>query len=250
MKTAAHLFLLLALGATAEAQQRDVFADPKNLEVLPKDIGSRELGETMKGFAMGLGVRCESCHVGEPNAPLDTFNFDSDEKPMKQKARLMLRMQNAINDKHVASLNEIESAERVAVRCATCHRGRPKPKLIEDELDDQLAKSGVETAVDVYEKLRGTFYGSHSYDFGEMSLPRYAQTLAARGELDAAVEFARINTANFPESYYSFFVLGELQSATGQTAAAIGSYERAAELNPRAKPFLDGRIEALSAENE
>ncbi len=254
MKTTGQFLVLLvlvtAISATAEAQQKDVFADPKNLKVLPKDIGSKELGDTMKSFAMGLGVRCESCHVGEPNTPLDTFDFASDEKPMKQKARLMLRMQSAINDEHVASLNEIESGERVPVRCVTCHRGRPKPKMIEDELDEQLAKSGVETAVDVYKKLRGEFYGSHSYDFSEMSLPMYAQALAARGELDAAVEFVTINTANFPDSYYSFFVLAELNAATGQTVAAIESYERAAELNPRARPFIEGRIKAISAEND
>ncbi len=254
MKTSNQLLVLLILVAatvvTAEAQQKDVFADPKNLKVLPKDIGSKELSETMKGFATGLGLRCESCHVGEPNTPLDTFDFASDDKPMKQKARLMLRMQNAINDQHVASLNEIESGERVPVRCVTCHRGRPKPKLIEDELDEQLARSGAEAAVDVYKKLREQFYGSHSYDFSEMSLPVYAQALAARGELDAALEFATINAANFPGSYYSFFVLAELNAAMGQTSAAIESYERAVELNPRAKPFLEGRIKALTADND
>lgn len=242
--------LVLPTAAISQEPKKDIFANPQNLKVLPKDISSRELSETMKGFAMGLGVRCETCHVGEAGQPLETFDFESDEKAMKQKARLMLKMSAAINAEHVASLNEIEESERVPVRCVTCHRGRPQPKLIEDVLDEQLADGGPEKAVETYNKLREEFYGSHSYDFSEFSLPMYAQALAGRGETDAAVEFAKINTQHFTESYYSFFVLAELYSATRQNAAAIEGYERAAELNPRAKPFLEGRIAALDAKND
>ena len=254
MKLFPLLFSLVALvlpaAAVSQATQKDVFADPQNLEVLPKDISSKELGETMKGFAMGLGVRCEACHVGEAGQPLETFDFESDEKPMKEKARLMLKMVAAINGDYVASLDEIEASERVAVRCVTCHRGRPKPSLIEDVLDEQLAGGGLDTAVETYSKLRAEFYGSHSYDFSENSLPMYAQALAGRGEIAAAIAFAKINAGHFPESYYSFFVLAELYSATGQKAEAIAGFERAAELNPRAKPFIEGRIAALSAKDD
>ncbi len=251
MKPITLLFSLVALAlpaaAAGQAPQKDVFADPQNLKVLPQDISSRALGETMKGFAMGLGVRCESCHVGEAGQPLDTFDFESDEKAMKQKARLMLKMTMAINAEHVASLNEIEESDYVEVRCVTCHRGRPQPKLIQDVLDEQLAAGGTDTAVETYNKLRDAFYGSHSYDFSEMSLPLYAQALAGRGDTDAAIEFAKTNTQNFPESYYSFFVLAELYAATGQKAPAIEGYERAAELNPRARPFIESRIAVLGA---
>jgi len=239
--------LALPTAAIGQSPKKDVFANPQNLRVLPKDISSKELSQTMRGFATGLGVRCESCHVGEAGQPLDTFDFESDEKAMKQKARVMLQMVAAINNEHIASLNEIEKSEHVPVRCVTCHRGRPQPKLIEDVLDEQLANGGLETAVETYSKLRTEFYGSHSYDFSEFSLPMYAQALAGRAETDAAVEFAKINVRHFPESYYSFFVLAELYSATGQKAAAIEGYERAAELNPRARPFLEGRIAALDA---
>ena len=242
------IVLVLPAVAAGQAPQRDVFANPQNLEVLPKDIGSHELGETMKGFAMGLGVRCETCHVGEAGQPLDTFDFASDEKAMKQKARLMLKMVMDINGEYVASLNTIEESQYVEVRCVTCHRGRPQPKLIEDVLDEQLATGGVEAAVETYSKLRERFYGSHSYDFSEMSLPLYAQALAGRGETDAAIEFAKTNTANFSESYYSFLVLAEIYAATGNKGAAVKGYERAAELNPRAKPFIEGRVAALDAD--
>ena len=236
--------LVLSLPSVAQ-EQKDVFANPQNLKVLPEDISSAELGATMKGFAMGLGLRCENCHVGEPNTPLETFDFKSDEKAMKRKARVMLKMVQAINSKHVPALNDIEKGSRVEVRCVTCHRGRPQPKLIEDVLDEQLAEGGADAAVAKYGELRKEFYGSHSYDFSEFSLPMYAQALVARGEGPAAVAFARINTENFPESYYSHFVLAELYAAEGEKDAAIEAYTRAGELNPRAKGFLDGRIAAL-----
>ena len=239
--------LLISFPALAQ-DKKDIFANPQNLKVLPKDISSKELGDTMKGFAMGLGLRCESCHVGEPNTPLETFDFESDEKTMKQKARLMLQMVNAINAEYVPGLNDIDPVRRVEVRCVTCHRGRPQPKLIEDVLDEELAGGGVEAAVAKYGELRKRYYGSHSYDFSEMSLPMYAQALAARGAADAALELASINTQNFPDSYYSFFVLAELNAAAGSKEAAIESYRRAAELNPRARAFLDARIEALGSD--
>ncbi len=238
--------LVLPFSSVAQEQRKDVFANPQNLKVLPEDISSADLGATMKGFAMGLGVRCENCHVGEPNTPLETFDFESDEKAMKRKARLMLKMVQAINSEHVPALDEVEKGNRVEVRCVTCHRGRPQPKLIEDVLDEQLADGGAEAAVAKYGELREEFYGSHSYDFSEFSLPMYAQALVAKGDAPAALEFAKINTENFPESYYSHFVLAELYAAAGEKAGAIASYARAAELNPRAKGFLDGRIAELS----
>ena len=237
--------LLLAVLSYAE-ERKDVFADPQNLKVLPKDISSKELGDTMKGFAMGLGLRCENCHVGEPNTPLETFDFQSDEKTMKLKAREMLRMVRAINTEQVPALNDVDPATRVEVRCVTCHRGRPQPKLIEDVLDEQLVEGGAKAAVAKYGELREQFYGSHSYDFSEFSLPMYAQALVERGEAEAAIELARINTQHYPESYFSFFVLAELNAAAGHNEAAIEGYQRAAELNPRAKAFLEGRIAGLS----
>lgn len=244
------LLLLIALitsaPSLAQQERKDVFANPQNLKVLPDDISSAELGDTMKSFAMGLGVRCESCHVGEPGAPLETFDFESDEKDMKRKARVMISMVQEINGNLVAGLNDIEHAKRVEVRCVTCHRGLPQPKLIEDVLNETLADGGAEAVSAEYNKLRTEYYGSHSYDFTEFSLPMYAQELAARDQAEAAISLARINTENFPESYYSFFVLGELYNSAAQTDAAINSYRRAAELNERARPFLDAKIAELS----
>jgi len=249
MKTT-KIFLLTALlfsaPSLAQQEKKDIFANPQNLNVLPEDISSAKLSDTMKSFAMGLGVRCETCHVGEPGTPLETFDFESDEKDMKRKARVMITMVQEINGNLVAELNDIENAQRVEVRCVTCHRGLPQPKLIEDVLDEILADGGVDAVINEYNELRAEYYGSHSYDFSEFSLPMYVQELAAQDQAEAAISLARINTENFPESYYSFFVLGELYNLVAQTDAAIDSYRRAAELNERARPFLDAKIAELS----
>ena len=249
MKTTKFLLLIAILFAApslAQQQEKDIFANPQNLKVLADDISSGKLSDTMKSFAMGLGIRCETCHVGEPGTPLETFDFESDEKDMKRKARVMIAMVQEINGNLVPELNDIEKAQRVEVRCVTCHRGLPQPKLIEDVLDQTLADGGVDAVSDEYNKLRTEYYGSHSYDFSEFTLPMYAQELGARDQAEAAITLARINTENFPEAYYSFFVLAELYSSVTQTSAAIDSYRRAAELNERARPFLDAKIAELN----
>ena len=242
------ILILFSFTTLAQQQGVDIFADPENIKVLPKDISSDDLSATMRGFAMGLGVRCETCHVGEPNTPLHTFDFASDEKPMKQKARLMIKMVNEINSELVPRLDDVEKATRVSVRCMTCHRGRPQPQLIEDVMDHQLAENGVDAAVSEYEKLREEFYGSHSYDFSEFVLPMYTQGLAAKDQTDAAIAIAEVNAKYFPESYYTAFVLGDLYSAAGQTELAIENYSRSIELNPRSEPRIRPIIEALKGD--
>ena len=243
------MFIAVAmLPLCAYAQNVDVFADPENLHVLPEDISSAELGATMRGFAMGLGLRCENCHVGEAGAPLDTFDFASDEKDMKLKARLMLAMVMEINGEFVPQLDDVEIDERVEVRCVTCHRGLPKPMLIEDVLAERIAEDGVEAAVAEYRQLRERYFGTHSYDFSELVLPMYAQRLFATGNADAALGLAELNAEYYPESYYTAFILGELYLAMERKAEALASYERAIELNPRAAGMLAPRIEALTAE--
>lgn len=240
--------MLMPLMSLAQQPKKDIYAAPENLKALPEDISSNDLSDTMKGFALGLGIRCETCHVGEPNTPLDTFDFASDEKEMKQKARIMIKMVQEINDNFVPTLNEIEVTERVEVRCVTCHRGQQQPKLIEDVLNEQFAENDLESALNKYAELRENFYGSHSYDFSEFTLPMYAQGLADRDKTPEAIALMKINVGHFPDSYYSFFVLAELYKHSGQTTPAIESYERAIELNPRARQFLEARIAELRGE--
>ena len=111
----------------AAAQVPDKFT---NLKVLPKEISKAELVETMKGFTRALGIRCSSCHMGEEGKPLSTYDFPSDERRMKQNARIMLQMVHDINEKNVARVQLADGAKPVTVTCYTCHRGTKQPESI------------------------------------------------------------------------------------------------------------------------
>ncbi len=92
------LFSLIVM-QSANAQ---IFDNPTNLTVLPKDISTGELRDIMKAMSLGTGFRCSSCHVGEEGQPLPEYDFASDEKELKSRARLMLEMVDAINNTHLA----------------------------------------------------------------------------------------------------------------------------------------------------
>jgi hypothetical protein len=113
----------MMLAGALHAQVPDKFT---NLKVLPKDISKPQLLETMKGFALGLGVRCSNCHMGEEGKPLSTYDFASDEKRTKQNARIMLQMVHDINTKQLSQVKLDQPP--VTVTCFTCHRGQKQPE--------------------------------------------------------------------------------------------------------------------------
>jgi hypothetical protein len=98
----------------------------KNLQVLPKDATAAVVVNTMKGFAINLGVRCQFCHIGKEGLPLEQFDFVSDEIPQKQTARIMMRLTADVNKQLDATLPRPAGAE-ARVTCLTCHRGNSKP---------------------------------------------------------------------------------------------------------------------------
>lgn len=252
MKTTYTVTLVfLALAPALANGQTDVYADPENLEVLPDDISSKDLSTMMRGFAMGLGVRCETCHVGEAGQPLSTFDFASDEREMKAKTRTMMRMVDAINADHIGRLDEIADSDhgpRVSVRCVTCHRGQRLPRMTEEVLDESLQAGGLDAALQKYAELREEYYGTHTFDFNEYMLPFFAQDLASRQQVDEAIAFLELNAEQFPESSYTHFTLGQTNSMAGNNVAAIENYTRAIEIDPGMANFLQPKIDALKAD--
>src|SRR5215472_17907887 len=100
------LVLAVLLAGTTQLPAQGKFPPDSftNLKVLPKNITQRELITTMRGFALGLGVRCTYCHVGKEGQPLDSVNFKSDEKRTKRAARVMMHMVMHINEEHLADV--------------------------------------------------------------------------------------------------------------------------------------------------
>src|SRR6476646_1943864 len=154
-------FIVIALTAqTAHAQ----FPPTKlqNLKVFPTDIPVRALLDTMASFTRALGVRCTYCHVGEEGQPLSSFDFPSDKKPEKAKAREMLRMVGAINGEYLTKLADRRTPQ-ISVACATCHRGVAEPRPLQQVVLNVYDAAGADSAEALYRALRTRYYGRAAY---------------------------------------------------------------------------------------
>lgn len=232
MRRALLTMAVVALGNVVPAAGQFPPDSVVNLQVLSEDMTPRQVINVMRGFAMGLGVRCEHCHVGEPGQPLASFDFVSDEKPTKKKARDMLRMVTAINGEHLANLTA-PSDPPIEVTCATCHHGLNKPVTLVDELMSVYEEGGVDTALERYRALRERYYGSWTYDFTELSLSFLAQGIAQREDYDGAIAVLELNREHFPESSAIYLGLASMYEEKDDIELAIQHAEKSIELNPR-----------------
>ena len=89
----------------------------------------------MRGFTRSLGVRCTHCHVGEEGKPLGSYDFVSDKNPNKDRAREMYRMLGDINA-HLKKITAERRCRAVNMWCGTCHRGRPRPTTLGEEMSE------------------------------------------------------------------------------------------------------------------
>ena len=100
---------------------------PTNLQVLPKDFTGDQVVEIMHKFEDQLGVECDYCHAKNPTPSPTTghLDFASDANPMKDRARIMMRMSEEINQHFLTQLKTPPADQQVS--CGTCHRGNAKP---------------------------------------------------------------------------------------------------------------------------
>lgn len=211
----------------ARAQIPDTFT---NLEILPKDISKAELVSVMRGFSGALGVRCNHCHVGENVSTLEGFDFASDDKEPKRIARVMMSMVREINREEIPKA-KIQNATQV--RCVTCHRGVQKPRTLDEALRATVEKEGVPATVKQYHELRERYHGSGAYDFRPGPVNMVAEWLAfERKDYDGAIAILDLNLEFYPKVAYTHQLLGRIQEAKGDRAAAIASWKKALELDP------------------
>jgi len=210
------------------------FDNPKNLKVLPKDISPEELSATMRGFAINTGSRCSSCHVGEVERDLSTYDFSLDDKEKKRKARVMLQMVMDINQNLAEKLGK-PASELVKVDCATCHRGQAKPQMLQDVLASIYHDEGLDKAIENYRALRERYYGGYTYDFSDKPLMSLAERLAASDDTDAALGFIKLNLEFYPESIQSYVGQAKILNAKGDKSAARNSLTKALEIRPESK---------------
>lgn len=232
--------LLTLLSAPLVAQQRS----PVNLQVLPTDISRDSLGVIMGGFTRALGVGCIYCHVARNGRRPEPDEFELDDKETKVVARAMLRMVDGINHNYLPATGRVIPA-RHAVTCATCHRGIARPRTLEVELLDRYDEAGLDSTVILYRQLRTALYGRAAYDFSDITLPTAADLLAkSPASQRDALELYKLNLEFYPESWFTYQQLGQLQTAMADTASAIASYRRALEINP-SRALVRQLLEAL-----
>ncbi len=217
---------LLVPGAPAQIPEKF-----ENLKILPKEIGQRELLEVMRGFSMGLDVRCQHCHVGEEGKPFSEFDFASDEKPAKTIARSMMVMVRDINDKHIKPLKTQREA-RIEVTCRTCHHGQALPRPLDDVLAEAHAKGGAEALLARYTELRDRFLDRGAFDFGEWALDDLAMRMTADGKGKDALALMELHAASHPGSSHPLAVMGEIHARLGDKEKAIDLLEKAVAMDP------------------
>ena len=93
----------------------DVF---KNVQIL-KGIPADEFMDTMGMLSASTGMNCTDCHTSDSTTTWEKFANDT---PLKQTARRMMLMVNAINKDNFKSVR--------AVTCYTCHQGIQRPKVV------------------------------------------------------------------------------------------------------------------------
>jgi hypothetical protein len=236
LATGGMLLILLHSGTVSPGAAQSEWQWPEkaqNLQVLPADFPPDRLRSVMTGFTRSLGVRCTYCHVGEEGKPLTTYDFPSDSNPKKEVARGMLRMLGTINDQ----LKEIqpEKVERVNMWCHTCHRGRPLPMTLPEELGRVYTKLGSDSTVAHYRDLHERFYGAGAYDFRAPALNEVGYKALANHDPRGAIAIFQLNALQFPKSPNVYDSLGEAYLAAKDTAQAIMQYEKVLKLDPKSE---------------
>ena len=239
----------LSISATNASGQGFRWPDKaENLQVLPDTISGQELGQFMRGFAGSLGVRCEYCHVGEPGQSLAEFDFASDAKPAKEKARVMLKTVRAINTEYLSMFDNIDDSgePRISVTCITCHRGRPKPVMLEDLVAATATSDGADAAVEEYKELRERYYGGFAFDFQDGTLTDAAQKLSGDGNHAGALTIMALELEMSGKSLSNLIASAQIFDAAGQKEAAIGALQEALEMAPdRRKPRIQAMIDSM-----
>ena len=226
------LLLLVVISAVLSAQQWKWPDKLKNARVLSLDITAEQLHETMDGYRDALGVRCNFCHVGEDGKPFSEFDFVSDQLPMKNIAREMVRLTNSINTT-IKDVFKGGTEVPVEVTCSTCHRGAPVPERTEDLLWKKYELKGITETVALYREMRKIYYGSYTFDFRERVLADVAGRCEhEKKQITDAIVLVELNAEFFPESPRTLNQLASLYIANKEPQKAKPLIEKILSIDP------------------
>ena len=200
-----------------------------NVQVFPKTTSVIQVVGQMRNVAIGLGVRCQFCHIGEEGQPLGQFDFVSDQKRTKLIARQMMRMAEEIN--HRLDTLPQRATPPIQVGCATCHRGISRPVPLFTVVADAAVAVNADSALRAYRSLRQRYYGKDAYDFSEPSLNIAAFRVGRANKVDDALSILKFNEDMFPNSSAMYVFRGNILLMKPDTAAAAGAFRKAVQLD-------------------
>ena len=216
---------------------------PKNLKVLPADMDGRAVRDVMGQFTHALDVGCSHCHATDKENAR-RLDYASDDKPMKEVAREMMRMTQAINQTHLPKTGRSALAK---VTCETCHHNSPVPKTLGGELSKVLEGGDADAVVAKYKALRDLYYGRAVFDFGEESLLHFARDLNTE-QRAVALRVCALNLEYFPKSISTYSQMARIHRDGGDDAAALKSLETALEIEPENR-WIQRQISRLKEGN-
>lgn len=225
MRRLLALFLLVLLPAGMSAQAKFPPDSLVNTKVFPHATPVNQVMGTMRGFTGALGVRCQFCHVGEEGAPLDKFDFASDEKRTKLVARQMMLMVAEIN-RRLDTLPG-RATPGLQVSCTTCHRGTSRPVPLTTLLTDAAVGAGADSAVRAYRALRERYYAKDAFDFSEATLNTAAVRVGRASKFAEGFSLLKLNEEFFPTSVSAAVARGNIELIRGDTTAAAAAFREA-----------------------
>jgi len=172
----------------------------KNVQIL-KGVSVKEFMETMGFFAAATNDTCTVCHGDASAGSWDKY---ADDPPLKQTARKMMLMVNAINRANFAGKRE--------VTCYTCHRNAYRPKVTPN-LAEQYGTPPPEDPDEIPRQVPGA-------PSADQVLDKYIQAVGGAQKLAAVTSFAGKGTyqgyddpGNSPTEIYA--------KASGQVAQIV-----------------------------
>lgn len=214
-------------GSSALAQGAGRFPPDslRNTQVIPHATPVIQVVGQMRNIAAALGVSCVYCHAGTEDTPMEAVDWASDAKRTKLVARQMMRMVQEIN--HRLDTIPGRPTPGVAVNCATCHRGLPRPMSLANVVAQAAIAVDADSAVRAYQLLRERYFGRDAYDFGEPALNVAAFRVARAGKTDDALMLLALNETLFPNSSEMAVVRGNVFLMRGDTARAASAFREA-----------------------
>ena len=160
------------------------------------------------------------------------------------KARFMLRMVETLNHSMLPLMTD-RDAPAYEISCKSCHRGRPKPVLLTEDLRHLLDEEGPDAAVARYRELKDRSLISGMFDFGEWEMNVLGERLTGEERYRDAIAMYELNLEFYPTSVSIVMALGGLYESVEDTEGAIRYYERVLELAP-GNAAAQARLEALA----